>query len=416
MHYLNQFRQRAYFTKFIPAALYFLMLLLGSSGDAQALPEIQIETVVEGLDNPVSITNAGDGSGRLFITQLGGQVLIFDGAQVLPAPFLDIGSAISLGGERGLFSVAFHPDYPNNGFLFVNYTDTSGDTVVARYSVSSDPNTVDPTSAFIVLTVAQPFANHNGGQLQFGPDGFLYIGMGDGGSGGDPQNNAQTLDSLLGKLLRIDVNGVIPYSIPPDNPFIGDPVASEEIWAWGLRNPWRFSFDRLTGDLFIADVGQNTFEELNYQTASSQGGENYGWRLMEGNDCFNPQANCDNGRLTLPVLVYDHSLGCSITGGYRYRGNRNSGLAGVFFYGDFCTGRIWGATENDAGDWTTTELLDTDLSITAFGEDESGEIYLAHFSAGNGTIYRISEIAGPASLESSGGGGGGGCFISTVTD
>ncbi len=402
MHGLNHFPQQLGSKKFIQVAFYLFIMLFGFSGVLKATPEIQIEAVITGLDNPVAITHAGDGSGRLFITQLSGQILIFDGNQILPEPFLDIGSLVSTGGERGLFSVSFHPEYTNNGFLFVNYTDINGDTVVARYSVSAEPNVADSDSAFILLTVPQPFANHNGGQLQFGPDGFLYIGMGDGGSGGDPSNNAQTLSNLLGKILRIDVDGGSPYSIPADNPFMGEPGASEEIWALGLRNPWRFSFDRLTGDLFVADVGQSNLEEVNYQPVDSQGGENYGWRLMEGSDCFNPSVNCNNGMLTLPILEYDHSLGCSITGGYRYRGNENPGLLGVYFYGDFCTGRIWGATQNNAGEWTTTVLLDTDLSITAFGEDENGEIYLAHFSSGDGTIYRISEVADPPS---SGGGG-----------
>jgi len=263
-----------------------------------------------------------------------------------------------------------------------------------------------------LLTVPQPFGNHNGGQLQFGTDGFLYIGMGDGGSGGDPLDNAQNLDTLLGKILRIDVAGGPTYSIPADNPFIGDPGAREEIWALGLRNPWRFSFDRLTGDLFIADVGQNNLEEVNYQPVESQGGENYGWRLMEGSECFNPPTNCNNGMLALPILEYDHSLGCSITGGYRYRGDKNPGLLGTYFYGDFCTGLIWGATQDDTGEWTTEELLVTDLAITAFGEDEDGEIYVTHFSQDDGTIYLISEIPDPPS--SAGGGGSGGCFISAA--
>ena len=421
MYCFNHFPQRLGSKKFIQVAFYLLIMLFGFSGVLKAAPEIQIEAVITGLDNPVAITHAGDGSGRLFITQLSGQILIFDGNQILPDPFLDIGSLVSAGSERGLFSVSFHPEYTNNGFLFVNYTDINGDTVVARYSVSAEPNVVDADSALILLTVPQPFANHNGGQLQFGPDGFLYIGMGDGGSGGDPSNNAQTPGNLLGKILRIDVDGGFPYSIPADNPFRGDPGASQEIWALGLRNPWRFSFDRLTGDLFIADVGQSNLEEVNYQPVDSQGGENYGWRLMEGSDCFNPSVNCDNGMLTPPILEYDHSLGCSITGGYRYRGNGNPGLSGVYFYGDFCTGRIWGATENNAGEWTTTVLLDTDLSITAFGEDENGEIYLAHFSSGDGTIYRISEVADPPSSggggdNGGGGGGGGGCFISSAAN
>jgi glucose/arabinose dehydrogenase len=314
MHGLNHFPQQLGSKKFIQVAFYLFIMLFGFSGVLKATPEIQIEAVITGLDNPVAITHAGDGSGRLFITQLSGQILIFDDNQILPEPFLDIGSLVSTGGERGLFSVSFHPEYTNNGFLFVNYTDINGDTVVARYSVSAEPNVTDSDSAFILLTVPQPFKNHNGGQLQFGPDGFLYIGMGDGGSGGDPSNNAQTLSNLLGKILRIDVDGGSPYSIPADNPFTGEPGASAEIWALGLRNPWRFSFDRVTGDFFVADVGQSNLEEVNYQPVDSQGGENYGWRLMEGSECFNPSVNCNNGMLTLPILEYDHSLGCSIRG------------------------------------------------------------------------------------------------------
>ncbi len=368
----------------------------------------------------MAITHAGDGSGRLFITQQGGQILIYDGDQVLTELFLDLSAFVSAGGERGLFSLAFHPEFASNGFLFVNYTDINGDTVVARYSVSADPNIVDTNSAFILLTIQQPFANHNGGQLQFGPDGFLYIATGDGGAGGDPDNNAQTLSNLLGKILRIDVDGAPPYSIPADNPFLGDPGASEEIWALGLRNPWRFSFDRLTGDIFIADVGQNSLEEVNYQPADSQGGENYGWRLMEGSQCFNPPSNCDMGTLTLPILEYDHTIGRSVTGGYRYRGNQNPGMSGVYFYGDFSEGLIWGATQNNAGEWTTSVLLDTDLSISTFGEDQNGEIYLAHLSSVDGTVFQISEVAvssPPAGGDgSSSGGGGGGCFISNVVN
>ena len=397
-----------------------LIWLFGIAGTLQAAPEIQLNPVITGLENPVAITHAGDGSGRLFITQQGGQILIYDGDQVLTELFLDLSAFVSAGGERGLFSLAFHPEFASNGFLFVNYTDINGDTVVARYSVSADPNIVDTNSAFILLTIQQPFANHNGGQLQFGPDGFLYIATGDGGAGGDPDNNAQTLSNLLGKILRIDVDGAPPYSIPADNPFLGDPGASEEIWALGLRNPWRFSFDRLTGDIFIADVGQNSLEEVNYQPADSQGGENYGWRLMEGSQCFNPPSNCDMGTLTLPILEYDHTIGRSVTGGYRYRGNQNPGMSGVYFYGDFSEGLIWGATQNNAGEWTTSVLLDTDLSISTFGEDQNGEIYLAHLSSVDGTVFQISEVAvssPPAGGDgSSSGGGGGGCFISNVVN
>jgi glucose/arabinose dehydrogenase len=379
-----------------------------------AAPDLQLERLISGLDSPVAITHAGDGTGRLFITLQGGQILIFDGRQLLPAPFLDLGPLITSGGERGLLSVAFHPNYAANGFLYVNYTDLNGDTVVSRYRVSADPNSVDNASATVVLTVPQPFSNHNGGQLKFGPDGYLYIGMGDGGSGGDPDNNAQNLNSLLGKILRVDVDAGPLYAIPPDNPFVGNLNAKPEIWALGLRNPWRFSFDRLAGDLFIADVGQNNYEEVNFQQANSVGGENYGWRLMEANHCYNPSTGCNDGSLTLPIIEYDHSLGsCSITGGYRYRGSSYPGLTGIYFYADFCSGKIWGASQDASGNWTAEELLDTDLTITTFGEDEEGDLYLAHFSSTDGTIYKIIETP-PPTTGGGGGGGGGGCFISTL--
>jgi glucose/arabinose dehydrogenase len=391
----------------------FIGLACPASSIAQTT--IQVTPLITGIASPVAITHAGDGSGRLFITLRAGMILIYDGQQVLPTPFLDISALVSSGGERGLLSAAFHPDYPANGFFFVNYTDLTGATVIARYTVSLNPAVADPASGAVLLTIPQPFENHNGGQLQFGPDGYLYVGMGDGGSAGDPQNNAQNLNSLLGKLLRIDVDAQAPYGIPADNPFLSDPNAADEIWALGLRNPWRFSFDRQTGDLFIADVGQNTLEEVNFRPGSSAGGENYGWRLMEGSSCFNPASGCNNGTLTLPVLEYDHTLGCSITGGYRYRGLENPALTGIYFYGDFCTGRIWGAAQNAQGDWTTTELLDTDLQIASFGEDEDGELYVASFSPSPGAVYRLSEVAAPPPPPSDGGGGGGGgCFVSSA--
>jgi glucose/arabinose dehydrogenase len=248
-----------------------------------ASPNIELVPMISGHNSPVAIAHAGDGTGRLFVTLQVGEIFIYDWSQLLPAQFLDIGSLITTGSERGLLSVVFHPNYSANGFLYVNYTDLNGDTVIARYKVSADLNVVDTTSAAILLTLPQPIANHNGGQLQFGPDGYLYIGIGDGGDGGDPLNNAQNLDSLLGKVLRLNVDAGSPYAIPPDNPFVGNPNAKQEIWALGLRNPWRFSFDQLTGDLFIADVGQDNFDEVDFQQAGSVGGENYGWRLMEGN-------------------------------------------------------------------------------------------------------------------------------------
>ena len=239
--------------------------------------------------------------------------------------------------------------------------------------------------------MAQPFSNHNGGQLRFGPDGYLYIGLGDGGSGNDPGNRAQNLNTLLGKILRIDVDGASPYAIPPGNPFQNDGNSDTlpEIWAYGLRNPWRFSFDRATGDLFIADVGQSAWEEINFQAAGTGAGANYGWRVMEGAHCtpLGGGPECFDSSLVLPILEYGHTLGCSVTGGHRYRGAAHPSLAGYFLFGDYCSGRIWGAT-NASGNWVSTELLDTSLNISTFGEDEAGELYLASYSTG--TIYRIS--------------------------
>jgi hypothetical protein len=370
-----------------------LLFLLISSPKAQEGHKIRLETTISGLANPVAITHAGDGSGRLFITEQGGRILIYDGSELLPAPFLDISALLSTGGERGLLSVAFHPNYASNGHFYVNYTNTGGDTVIARYSVSNDPNLADPASALTVLTIAQPYSNHNGGQLQFGPDGYLYIGMGDGGDAGDPNNYAQNPASLLGKMLRIAVDGDAPYGVPADNPFISDEQVRDEIWALGLRNPWRFSFDRSTGDLFIGDVGQNSWEEIDYQPAGSTGGENYGWRLMEGNHCFNPGTNCNDGSLTLPVLEYGHDLGCSVTAGYRYRGKDNPLLSGLYIYGDFCSGRIWGAKPGGDGNWSAEELMDTNLNISTFGEDENGELYVVHRASPGGSVYRIVQTA-----------------------
>ena len=359
-----------------------------------AAPTIVLEQVATGLAFPVSMTHAGDGSGRLFIVLQQGKIMVYDGTRVLPTAFLDLTSLVSCCGERGLLGLAFHPNHPNNGFFYVNYTNTAGNTVIARYKVSANANVADPASELILLTIAQPYSNHNGGQLQFGPDGYLYIGMGDGGSAGDPENRAQNLGELLGKILRIDVNAGLPYAVPPSNPFIATAGARPEIWALGLRNPWRFSFDRLTGDLFIGDVGQNAREEVNLQLATSAGGENYGWRKMEGFACFNPSSGCDTGTLTLPILDYSHASGdCTVIGGYRYRGTQVAGLAGAYIYGDFCTGRIWGATPSGA-DWSSVPLLDLPFQVSTFGEDQSGELYLTEYSA-TGSVYRIKSESAP---------------------
>lgn len=358
---------------------------------------VTIEETATGLAQPVAITHAPDGSGRLFITLQGGRILIYDGTQVLPGPFLDISLRVLCCGGEGLLSVAFHPNYPTTPFFFVYYTDTTGNIVIARYAVSANPNVAAHGSAVEILRIAQTVTKgtltRNGGQLQFGPDGYLYIGTGDGGDDSSPSDVAQNLSDLHGKILRIDVDGGSPYVIPADNPFverpIDDPKTRGEIWALGLRNPWRFSFDRQRGDLFIGDVGEGRSEEVNFQPAGSAGGQNYGWPRMEGNACFEPGAGCNDGTLTLPIIEYDHSAGkCSVTGGYRYRGSRLPQLYGTYIYGDFCSGRIWGATPNGLGGWTTTDLVTAPFFLTSFGEDQAGNLYVTDYT--NSKLYRIA--------------------------
>ena len=372
--------------------LYILVvgLMAGLGGlPAGAADAIELERVINGLTQPLLVTHAADGSDRLFVVEQGGRILIHDGSRLLDQPFLDISSEISSGGERGLLGLAFHPDYESNGFFFVNYTDRRGDTVVSRFSISGDPNRADASSEVEVLSFNQPQSNHNGGHLAFGPDGYLYIASGDGGGSGDPQNNGQDQNTLLGKLLRIDVNG-LPFAIPPSNPFVGRGNARSEIWAYGLRNPWRFSFDRRTGDLFIGDVGQNREEEIDFQPAASSGGENYGWRRKEGSTCFQPASGCNDPSFTDPILVYGHSPHCSVTGGYRYRGSDNADLRGVYVFGDFCSGVIWGAEPGSNGVWSTRVLADSGLSITSFGEDQRGELYVVDRG---GSVYRFAASA-----------------------
>jgi len=334
------------------------------------------------------MVHAGDGSGRLFIVEKRGTIRIYQAGMLLERPFLDItGRVGSSASEQGLLGLAFHPSYASTGVFFVYYTDRGGDTVVSRFSVTSDPNRADPASEMVVLSQAQPAANHNGGQVVFGPDGYLYVGLGDGGGAGDVFGNGQNLRTWLGKILRIDVSHSEPYAIPPDNPFVGSDRAQEEIWAWGLRNPWRFSFDRLTGDLYIADVGQNQYEEINVQAAGNPGGQNYGWPIMEGLHCFGA-GPCDQAGLTLPVFEYDHSQGCSITGGYVYRGMAYPALQGVYFFGDYCSGRIWGMAQR-SGVWQVAELAHEEIQLSSFGEDETGELFAVSLS---GAIYRITTV------------------------
>jgi glucose/arabinose dehydrogenase len=317
----------------------------------------------------VDLQHAGDGSGRLFVIEKVGRIRIIQDGQVLETPFMDIVERVgSDGNEQGLLGMAFHPNYPENGFFYANYTDINGETVIARYQVTADPNIADPNSEAPLLFVDQPFRNHNGGVLAFGPDGYLYAGLGDGGSAGDPNGNGQSLDTLLGKILRLDVDSGEPYAIPPDNPF------GNEIWAYGLRNPWRFSFDKLNGDLFIGDVGQGSVEEIDYIAAGTPGGLNFGWDYFEGTQPFEGTPPPD-AQLVPPVAEYTHAEGgCSVTGGYVYRGSMPE-WNGIYLYADYCSGIVWGLIRPGEG-WQNQALFDTPGSITSFGQDEAGEIYI----------------------------------------
>ena len=369
--------------------------------EKDALDELALEVVATGLGSVTAITHAGDD--RLFVTIRDGRIVIVEGGQVRAQPFLDIRGQVALQGEQGLLSTAFHPRYGENGFFFVNYT-RSGDgaTVIARYRVSGDPDRADPASARTLLVIAQPFSNHNGGQLQFGPDGFLYIGMGDGGSANDPQCLAQRDTTLLGKMLRIDVDQNVQtapfHGIPVSNPFRGPGGPPDEVWAEGLRNPWRFSFDRATGELYIADVGQNAREEVSLQPAGSRGGENYGWKVMEGTACFSTSQcpagtpPCNSPALTLPIIEYDHAAGCSISGGYVYRGSRIPALQGFYLFGDFCAGFVR-AARREGGRFAVRELPLRVERLVTFGEDVAGEIYVGNLDGG---LWRIT---GPGGTE-----------------
>lgn len=363
------------------------------AGFDPAQVNLALETVVNGLQSPVFLTHAGDGSGRLFIVERAGTVRIFADGALLPALFLDIRDRVgSQGLEQGLLGLAFHPNYPANGRFFVYYTGSVGRSVLSRFQVTSDPNLADAASEVVLLTVDQPAQNHNGGMIAFGPDGFLYVGLGDGGASNDRFGNGQNLGTMLGALLRLEVDVGDPYGVPGGNPFFNVPGARPELWAYGLRNPWRFSFDRASGDLYIADVGQNRFEEVHVQPAGSPGGENYGWPIMEGRHCF--QSNdCSASGLQLPAMEYDHSQGCSITGGYVYRGAAFPALTGAYFYGDYCSGRIWALSRDIEGRWASHDMLDTELSISSFGEDEAGEVYVLDLNGG--TAYRLVDKGAP---------------------
>lgn len=339
-------------------------------------------TVVEGLRNPLDVQNAGDG--RLFVVEQSGVIRVFDPAASGTEVFLDIGDRVGdQGNEQGLLGLAFHPDFDSNGFFYVNYTDNRGDTVIARFTATPAGGAADPGSEYIILTYGQPYANHNGGGLAFGPDRMLYIGAGDGGSAGDPEGRAQNPDTVLGKLLRIDVDGADPYAVPADNPYVSG-SGRPEIWALGLRNPWRFAFDRQTGDLYIADVGQNQWEEVNVLPAGTPGGQNLGWDYREG---FEPYEGTAPPGLTDPVAVYSHAEGCSVTGGVVVRDPSLPEWSGVYLYGDFCTGRVWGLVRSADGGWQNEALFDIDRQITSFGVGADGAVYLVDRS---GSVSRLS--------------------------
>ncbi len=360
----------------------------GDGGGGTTLPDdgLRAVEVASGLASPVHVATP-PGDARLFVVEQPGRIRVIRDGQLRPTPFLDITDRVASGGERGLLSVAFHPRYDSNGFLYVNYTDRSGDTRIERYRASAaDPDRADPASALLVLGVDQPYSNHNGGHVLFGPDGKLYVAMGDGGSGGDPQGHGQNAATLLGDILRLDVDGGTPYGIPADNPFVGQPGKRPEIWATGVRNPWRLAFDRDSGLLYVADVGQSRWEEVNVVRAD-RGGLNYGWSYMEGTHCYAPSSGCPTEGLVTPALEYTHDDGCSITGGVVYRGAAISSLRGHYLYSDYCQGWVrsfrWnGSAAVDGRSWTLGDLG----NVTSFGEDSRGEVYL---TSTNGRVYRL---------------------------
>ena len=350
-----------------------------------ARPQIEWPGIrlVGDIEKPVQVTNARDGSGRLFVVEQTGRIRILKEGDVMTAPFLDISERVSCCHERGLLNVAFPPKYGSKGYFYVNYTNTDGDTVIARYQITANPDIADATSEVIVLVVEQPHEVHNGGRMAFGPkDGYLYIGMGDGGPPGDPEGKSQDPGTLLGKILRIDVESdEVPYAIPASNPFSQSEGSRGEIWALGLRNPWGFAFDRETGDLFIPDVGERQYEEINFQPGDSLGGQNYGWSVMQGLHCFKPSPQCDDTGLTNPIAEYHHSQGCAVTGGAVYRGDEYPRMLGLFFYSDYCSGRIWGLKRVD-GEWRSVLLLQSQMQVSSIGEGEDGNLFVVDYNTG----------------------------------
>jgi glucose/arabinose dehydrogenase len=421
-------------SRFVCTAALLILALTAARAQVPADVELVELPSVSGLSAPLGLTHAGDGSGRVFIVEQGGRVRVVDAAgNLIATPFVDLGNRTALSGERGLLDIAFHPDYASNGRFYLHYTagitrpsgTSFGDTVVAEFNDNGDPGTPVSDPDRIILTVAQDFGNHNGGQMKFGPDGYLYLALGDGGSAGDPCERAQTVDpadiqtggscrgsdsvALLGSILRLDVDATTPaggnnlcaaagdgsanYAIPADNPFARDPenpaeTRCAEILHYGLRNPWRFGFDRVTGDLWIGDVGQNQWEEIDLLDAATAGGRNLGWDCYEASSSFEPGGCPPDGELVFPVLEYDHAStgGCSVTGGYRYRGPVDS-LQGIYIFGDFCSGHIWFASR-DGGAWTRQTFATGYGGLRSFGEDEAGNVY----AVASGRVYRFDGI------------------------
>ncbi len=368
--------------------LTFILFFLYTKNFAQI--NLSLNLVSQNFNNIVDIAHAGDK--RLFIVEQPGVIKsVTFGGLIQSTPFLDIQSKVLWSGEMGLLGLVFHPQYKQNGYFYVNYIDKNQNTVLERYRVSQTDTTVaDATSGTILLTFAQPYTNHNGGDLNFGPDGYLYISTGDGGSGGDPLDMGQNKTTFLGKILRIDVNAAFPYGIPSGNPFAdGQGGNVDEIWSFGLRNPWRFSFDRLNGDMWIADVGQNAYEEINVEQSGSVGGNNFGWRCYEGNHVYNSTNCLPAASYTFPVYEYPHSEGCSVTGGYVYRGNAFPILQGNYLYADFCTGKIW-SLKKDGTNWVNQQLFqNSSARFSTFGENKDGELFIGDL---NGKLYQICEL------------------------